>query len=205
MTDATKINLSAKELDLVCNTDWILTKQVVIAKVFKIFGDAVPLMKHIIINNVNALPAAVTSSQPKISKGENYLELPYIILDYPRCFEKNDCMAVRNLFWWGNFFSSTLQLSGRYKNDAIPALINHFLFIQQNDFYICINNDQWQHHFENDNYLPADNFTLSEFSAMLTREPFIKIAKKIPLNQWDDVPEFIEKSFAELIGLLKIT
>ena len=203
MGDATKINLSAKELELVCNADWILTKQLIIAKVYTIFGEALPAMQEMIAANANALPAKVVSSEPKISKGENYLHLPYLMLDYPRCFEKTDTIAIRTFFWWGNFFSSTLQLSGKYKTAAIPALISNFFFLQQSGYQICTSDDQWQHHFENNNYLPAENFTLLEFSAMLHRGPFIKIAKKIPLYQWDNVPQFIEGSFATLLSLLK--
>jgi hypothetical protein len=36
MTEKTKINLSAKELELVCNKEWILTKQVIIEKVYEL-------------------------------------------------------------------------------------------------------------------------------------------------------------------------
>ena len=55
---------------------------------------------------------AIVQSTPKIAKGENYLQLPYVLLDYPRCFDKENIFAIRTMFWWGNFFSITLHLSG---------------------------------------------------------------------------------------------
>jgi hypothetical protein len=42
METATKIALSEKELQLVCDTDWILTKHSIIQKVYALFGETVP-------------------------------------------------------------------------------------------------------------------------------------------------------------------
>ena len=38
MSEDAKIALSEKELELVCSTDWILTKHSVIEKVYQLFG-----------------------------------------------------------------------------------------------------------------------------------------------------------------------
>jgi len=59
---------------------------------------------------------------PKISRGENYLGLPYLVLDYPRLFRPDAVLAIRTFFWWGHFFSSTLQLSGGYKTEFLSRL-----------------------------------------------------------------------------------
>src|SRR4051812_7539492 len=114
MTDATKITLSDKELSLVKNVEWILTKQMIIQKVYDLFAGGVETIRSAVINS-HSLPDNVRLSVPKIYKGENYLQLPYVIMDYPRCFDKEDIFAIRTMFWWGNFFSITLHLSGIYK------------------------------------------------------------------------------------------
>ena len=61
------------------------------------------------------LPAEVAEISPKISKGENYNGLPYVMFDYPRFFTKENVFAVRTFFWWANYFSVTLHLKGEYK------------------------------------------------------------------------------------------
>jgi len=203
MKQETKITLSDKELELVCNTDWILMKQIIIDKVYHLFGVQAELMQQYIIKEKKYLPEEVNGSSPKISKGENYGGLPYIMLDYPRCFEKEKTLAIRTMFWWGNFFSMHLQLSGKCKEAALGTLQKSFLMLQQNDYWVCISDDPWQHHFDADNYLYLKDCTEDIFASILNRESFVKIGKKIALKQWKEAPTFIEQSFIELISLLK--
>jgi hypothetical protein len=203
MTTGAKITLSAKELELVCNTDWILTKHAVIQKVYDLFGGLLPLMENILQQNKEHLPAEVFIHSPKISKGENYKLLPYVMLDYPRCFGKDDSVAIRNFFWWGNYFSVCLQLSGRFKNDSTALLCQNFESLQQNGYAICINDDPWEHHFEQNNFASLELLSKDDFRKVLLEKPFVKIAKNISLQQWQQVPEFILKTFAELVGLIQ--
>jgi hypothetical protein len=203
MNKETKITLSAKEQELVCNTDWILTKHRIIQKVYALFGEQAIFMQQHLVKEKMKLPADINIAEPKISKGENYGSLPYVMLDYPRCFQKEKTLAIRTFFWWGNFFSINLQLSGEYKEKFLPALQKKILQLQQGDYWICISNNPWQHHFEEGNYTSLKKCSAEKFSSILNRESFIKIGKKIPLTQWDTAPAFIQQSFTEMIELLK--
>jgi hypothetical protein len=203
MNTKTKITLSAKEQQLMCNTDWILTKHAIIGKVYQLFGELSSSMQEEVQKQSSFLPEKVIVSTPKISKGENYKSLPYVMLDYPRCFEKDQMLAIRTFFWWGNFFSINLQLSGGYKEKALLTLKNSLHQLKKNNYWIGVSDDPWQHHFEEDNYQPLEKITKEEFSSILHREPFIKLSKKIDLTQWDEVPAFIEQVFTEMISMLK--
>jgi hypothetical protein len=202
MTDKSKLTLSAEELQLVSNTSFILTKRKIIDTVNILFGDLAQTMVQHVFEQKSKLPPAVILSTPKIAKGENYLQLPYLILDYPRRFDKENVFAIRTMFWWGNFFSCSLHLSGSYKTAYLQAVQNKTAALQKNNFYICINKEEWQHHFETSNYLPANALTQEEIKNILAQQRFIKIAAKFPLHQWDDVPELIEKSFTDLLQLV---
>ncbi len=195
--------LSAKELELVCNTDWILTKHIIIEKVIELFTAMLASMQQQTASQKNNLPVEVFIKDPKISRGENYLQLPYVMLDYPRYFEKQNTLAIRTFFWWGNFFSINMQLSGDIKTKATPNLIAAFLQLQQNDYWVCVNNNPWQHYFEENNYVPLQKVTIEQFDLMLNRELFIKIGKKISIKHWENVALFVENSFEEMILLLK--
>ena len=151
----------------------------------------------------NNLPVEVFVKDPKISRGENYQQLPYVMLDYPRYFDKQDTLAIRTFFWWGNFFSINMQLSGDIKTKAMPNLIAAFLQLQQNDYWVCVHNNPWQHYFEEDNYIPLQKITIEQFGLMLTGDLFIKIGKKISIKHWETVALFVENSFEEMILLLK--
>ena len=118
----TKIHLSADELQLVQNAQLLLTKNTIIEKVYALFGELASELQQSSIYATRNLPAELLTLGPKISRGEKYKGLPYVMLDYPRCFGKEDIFAVRTFFWWGNFFSVTLHLKGKYQQLFIPYL-----------------------------------------------------------------------------------
>jgi hypothetical protein len=203
MKDKTKIQLSAQERDLVTNTEWILTKHRIVKKVYEMFGEINEMMKLELIHYGHLFPENLKYQGAKISKGDNYQLLPYVILDYPSFFGKNNILAVRTMFWWGNFFSVTLHLSGDHKAKYInnsPAL---FSFLKQNNFSICVSEEEWQHHFREDNYVSFQAHTDLDYQHIIDKS-FFKVAKKLSLSQWDEVPDFIMGTFSELLQLLQI-
>lgn len=200
MPDKTKITLSDIELSLVKNVDWILTKQVIIEKVFAIFAAEIPVINEVFLSK-DQIPQDVRSCTPKIFKGENYLQLPYVIMDYPRAFNREDIFACRTMFWWGNFFSINLHLAGKYKIHLKKAMHNATA-INREDIFVGVNENQWQHHFEADNFLPWNNFTEQESAALFEENDFIKLAIKFSLDDWDHVPYLLEQGYKRLTALI---
>lgn len=199
----TKITLSPDELQLVNNSDWILTKRMIIDAAVHLFSGLANKTGSILEKEKDWLPLPVLLSEPKISKGESYQQLPYVILDHPRCFDATNIFAIRTMFWWGNFFSCTLHLSGSYKKLFEEALIRNMDVFKKAGYYICINEDQWQHHFETGNYAEMNTRSEEEIKAIITQQPFIKIARRFPLQQWNEMPALLERSFSELLLQVK--
>ena len=131
-----KIRLSKQELQLVTNADWILTKNGIIKKVQSLFGSLEQEMTTCLKDHAGQLPHEVINIHSKISKGENYEGLPYLILDCPRYFKGENIFAIRTMFWWGNFFSITLQLSGVYKNKFEKKIIEAFNELKKEKFFL---------------------------------------------------------------------
>lgn len=189
--------LNDEEMALVSNPSIIFTKTKIIHSVYHLFGDLSEIYKQDfpfspIENNL--------SSTPKIAKGENYLGLPWVNLDYPRVFNKEGIFAIRTFFWWGNFFSITLHLSGKHKqnlNHQIKAAITNGLF---SGWYINSSDQQWEHHFEPANY----QLLTEEDINRLLQSDFIKIAKKIPLKQWDEAVDFFSMNFKNIVKALSL-
>ena len=202
MNSFSKLTLSDDEQQLVNNTDWILTKRKIMDTVNEMLGQISEHQQQFIENEKEWLPDSVMQSTPKIAKGENYLQLPYMLLDYPRCFESEKIFAVRTMFWWGNFFSITLHLSGSYKRMFQQKIIENLSAVKQQVF-ICINENQWQHHFEEDNYVDIKKIGKNELQDMILQKQFIKLAIKFSLQSWNDMPSLIDKAFDDLIKMLK--
>ncbi len=198
--DVTKIRLSQLEMELVINAEWILTKNSILEKAKQLLGRIQNLYRERLAV-IPGLPAKVRLSSPKISKGENYRGLPYLVLDYPRCFEKADIFAIRTLFWWGNFFSITLQLSGSYKKNAEEKIIRSYRSLAENGYSVCISNDPWQHHFEKDNYSLLSGIAPVAFAKMIREASFIKLAVKTELQRWDECEEIFPEYFEQMTEL----
>jgi len=182
-----KIQLSPEELLLVQNADLLLTKNRIIEKVHEMFG-SLSLEVQNLFNSYSFLTPEISVVPPKISKGENYKGLPYLMLDYPRYFGKTDTFAIRTMFWWGHFFSTTLHLKGKYKDEFVPGLKEQLSDFAEHHFYLCINQDEWRHDFEADNYIPIRDATEEMVVDNLMIKEFCKISGKIALDQWDEVP-----------------
>jgi hypothetical protein len=195
-----KIQFSKQEKELVTSTDWILTKQKITIKIYDLFGGLYKFQQEA-IKNIPFFSSNLFTASGKIYKGENYLELPYIILDYPAIFKKNDVFFVRTMFWWGNFISITLHVSGNHTSQFANNKFKTLEFLQQKDFFICVNKDEWQHHFKEDNYICAASFSLQEFEKIMEKE-FFKISKKISIAVEESAYDFLVKSFEEIIELV---
>lgn len=142
------------------------------------------------------------SPSPKISKGENYLGLPYVILDYPRVSNREGLFFIRSMFWWGNFYSSTLQVSGSFKEKYRKLLINSYESLHNKNYYVGINADPWIHHFEEDNYKRINLLSPEAFAFILEEREQIKIAAFWPLTEWDSAANNLLESWMYLTKLV---
>ena len=188
---------------MVTNADWILTKNGIIQKAKLLLEYLQTEQQSLLQSYKKDLPAVIIHSTPKISKGENYKGLPYLVLDYPRLFEKENICAIRTMFWWGNFFSVTLHLSGAYKTRVVEQrIIEGFDELSKKNLFINVNDNEWEHHFEKENYQPLHELSKNEFTKRITNQHFLKLSQKIPLEQWDVVQQTLFADFQDCLALL---
>jgi hypothetical protein len=178
---AAKIQLSEEELNLVQNAQWLLTKNNIITKVFHLFGEIAQEQQH----RLDMQPS------PKISKGENYLGLPYVMLDYPRLFGKEDVFAIRTMFWWGHYFSVTLHLKGKYRAQYTANLLKHLHLLAQYDFYVGVGEDEWRHELAEGNYVHLSQVNTAEVEKRMLATDFCKLSAKVSLLEWNRAKELI--------------
>lgn len=194
----TKIQLSTLEAELLNNSEWILTKNNIIKKAQQLLGAVQENISDYINTNAMIFPEEVMAIPAKISKGENYLGLPWLILDYPRYFDKENIFAIRTMFWWGNFFSTTLHLSGKYKERYSKNMISNYGALKKNQFYTCVHEDQWHHYLEKENYKLVKEFSAADFEDHIREKPFIKLVKKLSLSHWDNAIQILSNEFVQV-------
>ena len=105
------------------------------------------------------------------------------------------------MFWWGNFFSITLHLSGIYKIFIKENLYNRES-IHAEELFIGVNENQWQHHFEEDNFVPLVQLSQQQRIALFEKNNFVKLAIKFSLDKWNEMPALLNDGYKKMAGLL---
>lgn len=186
-------------MEIVQSREYILIRLSIMEKVKQLLSAFVPVIDEKVIRR---LPAQVQSEliHAKLSKGENYLQLPYMVLDHPRHFDGGNIFTVRTMFWWSEFISITLHLSGKHLELFRVNIAEGYKKCKR--YFICIQKDQWQHHFSADNYVPVSSIKENDWSTLVQNADFLKIAIYFNLTLWEDLPELTEKVYSEIADLL---
>jgi len=178
------MDFTEKELRVLKDTDFLLTKSMVLEKIYKLLEETKEeLIKSVTKTNFS-FPEGTDIVNGKISRGENYKNLPYMVLDYPTLFTNESSFAFRTMFWWGNFFSSTLHLEGKALDEYRKIVMDNIDKLQNKDIFIGVGETPWQYHYGEDNYVPLSQ----DHSNYRNNGTFLKLSKKISLNEWEKLP-----------------
>ena len=203
MAQGSKITFSKAELDAMISPDFFYTKHAAMQNVMELLSETEREIRKIVV----AIPEFAVHTNiesPKIFRGENYRQLPYIVLDYPRHFSTDSVFAFRSMFWWGKEFSFTLHLQGKaweyYRNRVTERLST----LSGKDFYCCVNDSPWQYYFENDNYVLLDELLKSpDFIPGFQSRNFLKLCTKTEIKDFARVPEYASGTLELLLKLLQ--
>ncbi|MGI9544976.1 MAG: hypothetical protein ACR2MX_17070 [Cyclobacteriaceae bacterium] len=193
-------HFSQKELQYLSDRDFLLTKATITQKV----KDMLANVEHGIKKQIEAhqVPTNVLTLSGKISKGENYQGLPYLMLDYPRKFNQEEVFAFRTMFWWGHMFSATLHLGGNHWEEHRTHVINRRGLLTDQGWYVCVNLSPWEYHYQPANYKLLDSLNNQELLTLLKTHPFLKLSKKWALNSYAQFPTEAIATFTEAMKLI---
>ena len=195
-----KIHFSPAEEEMMLDAEIILTKNRVLEKMKNLL-ETVQQRQLDFVQVQGRESQEIFSTPAKISRGENYLGLPWLILDYPRATSTESIFFIRTMFWWGKFFSSTLHLSGSQKLQRENAVVNSFPELRE--FYLGVSEDPWVHHFENSNYRKIGEMSREEFETWCRRTSHLKIATPLPLSCWKEADEILFEKWKFLMGVVE--
>ena len=200
----TKLCLSDEDLSFLQNTIFFDKKRKVTNQLMAILGELEQEIQSMMLHFPDLVPIAALNKRGKISKGENYQGLPYLILDHPATFGKAGIFAFRTLIWWGNPISFTFHLSGIYLDQFKERLLTALDKGSFADAFICINNNQFEHHFGANNYQKVSQIVLEKGAVreLLKNKNFLKIGITFPLQDIDDLwiqgQKFLQEIFQSL-------
>ncbi len=187
--------LNKEELLCITDKEFLLTKASATKKIQNILGETEKELVRLIRDKDAAYPPGTFLKTGKISKGENYLGLPYLMLDYPRLFSDENTFAFRTMFWWGNFFSCTLQLSGEFLEANRTTIETRIESLTQLGVYVGINDDPWKYHLDEDNYQLLDVINLKGIKNIIREKKTLKVTRMLPLDEYSKLPEFASNTY----------
>jgi len=178
------MHLTEKELILIQDADFLIAKSQVLGKVTQLLEDTRDRLRTSIAEMEFTFPPELNIESGKVSRGENYLLLPYQVLDFPSLFYREHVFAFRTMFWWGHFFSCTLHLQGKYLDDFRGSIWKNREELIGKDTFISVGESPWQYHYRPDNYLPYTK----DLEHKLLEAEFLKLSKEVPLKNWHHLP-----------------
>ena len=195
----TKIQLLPAEMELVSSPDIILTKNAILQKI-KLFLEGIQMKQFDILNDYSSqLPGEILKISPKISRGENYKGLPWLVLDNPRYFQHNNIFAIRTMFWWGNFFSITLHLSGNNKTTFLRKIVGNIPGLKENDFGVYAGNIEWEHDLDPNSYKKLSSLGTDDLNQIVSANNFLKLAIKFPIDSLEAIEEKLLRNYELLV------
>jgi hypothetical protein len=187
------MSLTKSELDILEDAEFLLAKARLISKVQELLAKVRREINERIKSSAFSFPSDINLKSGKISRGENYKNLPYLVLDHPSLFRTEDIFSFRTMFWWGNFFSATLHLEGQSLEKYRVAIANNIMRLDGEQIYVAIGDSPWHYHYEESNYIP-----LSKMDKNFIEDcRFLKLSKKTELKNWENIPHF-SADFLEL-------
>lgn len=191
---------SLQELDIAEDPYILLIKNRIMEKVTGLMGEMEQIIHKLLENENHHLPPELNLKHGKISKGENYKYLPYVILDYPAYFTKSDIFAFRTMFYWGHFMSFTLHLQGKYCQLYKEKLLNHFS--SHPHLYFNINTTPWEYTYDVKNYALISQLSESEMIAHVEENHFMKLSIHIPISEIGKAEATLTPFFNEVISTI---
>lgn len=200
--DGAKIRLSEEEKMLVTDSHWILTKNGVLKKANVLLTQVMEVQSAWIAGHTGLLPQLLEHSSPKISRGDNYHGLPWLMLDQPRLFTHTDTAAIRCFFLWGHYFSITLQLEGTMNDLLKPAISKAFRLLAAKGYQLAISGQRWDHQVNNESFRALSAMDEPSFVAHADTHPFLKLVLTIPLDDWESAAARLSDESLFLLNFL---
>jgi hypothetical protein len=179
-----EIDFSPDEISLIHDHRIFDLKAGIISKITRLFS-GIEEQLHTDLESVKFdFPDNCRLRSGKISKGENYRNCPYLVLDYPRLFSKKDIFSIRTIFWWGHYFSNAFIIGGNSYHKYIDRFIEESERLRKTGWYLCVHHNPWKLELDDSNFRPFSDLSSAEIMEHMKRYTFLKVAAVYPVDQY---------------------
>ncbi|MEY4875427.1 MAG: hypothetical protein RL708_576 [Bacteroidota bacterium] len=165
------ISLSDLQKSIWFNTDLFLHKKEITSKIYASSSTIIESIK----TTSFCVNTALQFQNPKISKGENYNNLPWVMVDFPCIFSIKNIFAFRIFFLWGTEINFFFLLKGIFLNQYLPYILQNIYKEEFKDVLICRHENLWQHHID-ETYTSIQSLNIEQIKLKIEQQGFLKLA-----------------------------
>ena len=189
------IKLTKHELDFASDTIYPETKQSVTLKMQQLFTECGQILDQ------NQLYQEYTlTSQFKITKGEQYKNYPYMVLDYPQIQGANFNFVLRTMFWWGHYISCNLII----RTDQLLPKQHSAAILQLKKTRILTGNNLWEQDLYSTEFSKLSSLSIQELEAIIDNQKYLKLSRKIPIRKYNQLAILLDEIYTEWLTVLSI-
>lgn len=183
--------LTKDDFSIISDQDFLIHKRAVLGKITTLLSEVEVGLKNSKSMDSTLLPIGTLTKSGKISRGDNYKGLPYLVLDYPRYSHGNEIFLFRTMFWWGNYFLCMLisqNCSHRLK-DNLPT--------EKVGFFLNHGKSPWNYDLADVSWKP-----MNKAQTLSGPLPFISIGKRVNFNEIDQLADISRATFDTVLSFL---
>ena len=149
------------------------------------------------------LPPGTDISKGQIVRGENLKGFPYISLDMPQKFSKEEMFTNRTIFWWGHYLIFSFILKGK----NLPFWSSNIVKRKSKakNIYFSLSAAPWEWELNEQSYCLIPNSTNEEIESAFLKNQHIKLARFYPIScqEFQSLDWNYEgiKTFRDMVGL----
>lgn len=183
--------LTNKEFELILNTEYPLLKKNAIEK---IQAHLHQLGEQLISNPL--ITSSLHTKSFKISKGENYINLPYLVLDLPKIEGNNFPILCRTMFWWGKYFSFNVFI--RKEAYDMSNFETKLKMCTSEGIFLLQRDKIWQQDLDSEDYFQVSKWP----DNIISEGPYLKLSTKHPIEEIDTLNEKAIYYYAIILSCL---
>jgi hypothetical protein len=177
------VNFSSEEADILKEREFFYARKALKDKLRRLFeGLREALLPHMEDSSRWVAPQGLDSRFGHLASGEYYQDLPYVYLDFPKHFSKQEIFAFRWMAWWGHHFFFAFISQGPCMETHRERLLQGWDQYCQAGLFLGLSEDLWDWRAEPGLVSPVVPATKEAASRLLGKHPFLKLLRVIAFD-----------------------
>ncbi|MCF8720944.1 hypothetical protein [Nitrospina gracilis] len=169
------------ELRLIRERELFLHKHSIIKKAEARLEELKEVMIAELAKDPGPVPLGTDLKRGKITKGENNKGFPFVSLDIPQFFTKEEYFTYRVLFWWGHYLGYSLVLKGPALPQYLDCLLARRGDARFADIWLARHDSPWEWEHADNHFSPVQEPTDNDVRQLVNGIQYIKVIRMIPV------------------------